>query len=285
MYFVDNLRTVKFISAHDDSERELLVSLPLDFQSDRTYPLIISPHPFGWSHLENFSSGAADLLQPFKGWTGLSDKYKLIIALPLGHGRVHEKISLGWIGQIEDVVFIPEVLEEMDIHTDRVYLCGLSMGGMETLTALGMYPDFFRGGFIFNAIADLANWYEDIIQNRCDKKLIDSAIDTLIVEEVGGTPSDCPEEYQRRSAINFIDNFAKTNLMIYWSRKDSIVVNQESRQSKYFYDLIKSRFPHAKVYEHDHSKDHEFHAFDAEECIRCHEFSDFEVAVKWLLSV
>ena len=73
--------------------------------------------------------------------------------------------------------------------------------------------------------------------------------------------------------------------MIYWSRKDSIVVNQESRQSKYLHDLIKSRFPHANVHEYDHSQDHGFHAFDAEECIRCHEFSDFAVAVKWLLSV
>jgi len=193
MQFIDNLRTVRFVSSYDSTGRELLISLPLDFQIDKTYPLIISPHPFGWSHFENFSSGATDLLQHFDGWTGLSDRYKVIIALPLGHGRVHEKISLGWIGQIEDIVSIPKILKKMNIQTDRVYASGLSMGGKDTLIACGMYPDFFRAGFIFNAIADLANWYEDIIHENCDRKLLDFTIDKLIVEEVGGTPSERPE--------------------------------------------------------------------------------------------
>jgi predicted peptidase len=286
MHIIDNLKTVEFTSRYDESSRQLLLSLPLDFHEDKPYPLVISPHPFGWSNFENFASGTPDLLQHFKGWTGISDNYKVVIALPYGHGKVHDKICLGFTAQIEDLISIPQILSQMHItiNREKIYLCGLSMGGMETLTALGLYPGIFTAGISFNAIADLAGWYEDIVHHRTDGKLIDFGIDKLIVEELGGTPAECPEEYDKRSAINNIDNLAKTKLMIYWSSKESIVVNQERSQSKHLFDAVKRKYPHSHIYEKDHSYDHGFHSFNAEECIRCHEYSDFDLAVRWLLN-
>jgi predicted peptidase len=286
VHIIDNLKTVEFTSRHDKSSRLLLISLPLDFDEDKKYPLVISPHPFGWSNFENFASGTPDLLQSFRGWTGISENYKVIIALPYGHGKIYDKISLGWEAQIEDMISIPEILFHMNIsiHKKKVYLCGLSMGGMETLTALGKYPDNFTAGFCFNAIADLARWYEDIVNNRTDEKLIEFGIDKMIIEELGGTPSDFPEEYDKRSAINYVDNLAKTNLMIYWSSMESIVVNQGLSQSKHLFDVIKSKYPESNVYEKDHSYDHGYKNFNAEERIRCHEYSDYDLAVRWLLN-
>jgi predicted peptidase len=286
MQYLDNLRTLIFKSGSDGTDRELLLSIPLDFKKGAKYPLVISPHPFGWSHFENFTSGAADLLQPFKGWSGLSEKYKVIIALPLGHGRIYEKISLGRDSQVQDLVAIPDVLDMMKIkiNMERIYITGLSMGGMETLTTLGRYPDFFRAGFSFNGICDLAAWYDDI-KNRAgvDQKLIDMEIDKLVVDEVGGTPSECPDEYKKRSSVNYISSLVKTNLMLYWSSKESIVVNNEQHQSKRLYNLIKAEDPNSQVYEHDHSYEHGFSDFTPEERIRCHEYSDFDLAMKWLL--
>ena len=286
MNFIDNLKTIKFISNYNNTSSELLLSLPLDFKSDKVYPLIISPHPFGWSNFENFAHGAADLIQPFNGWVGISDKFKVIIALPLGHGRVFNKVSLGWEAQIKDLVSIPKILEDIDIKIkeSKIYICGLSMGGMEALTTLGMYPETFKAGFSFNGITDLGAWYDDIVNERTDKKLLEIQIDKLIVEEIGGKPNECIEEYNKRSPINYIDNLAKSNFMIYWSSKESIVVNQKSKQGKKLYNLIKNKNPNSQVYEHDHSYDHGFNNFDAEELIKCHEYSDFEIAIKWFLS-
>ena len=286
MNFVDSIKVIKFISSYDKARQEILLSLPLDFESSKSYPLVISPHPFGWSNFENFAYGAADLLQPFDGWSGISNKYKVIVALPLGHGRIFNKISLGWEGQIKDLVSIPEILENtsIKIEENKIYICGLSMGGMETLTTLGMYPGIFKAGFSFNGIADLKSWYSDIINGKTDKKLLDIQADKPIIEEVGGKPIECLEEYGKRSAVSYVGNLTKSNLMIYWSSKDSIVVNQELNQSKKLFDLIKAKNPNSQVYEHDHSYDHGFDNFDAEECIKCHEYSDFELAIKWFLS-
>jgi len=92
------------------------------------------------------------------------------------------------------------------------------------------------------------------------------------------------EEYRKRSAVNYIDNLTKVPLMIYWSSKDSIVTNQDSKQGKKLYDLIKDRNNSSQVYEYDHSFDHGFNDFNSEERIKCHEFCDFDEATKWLLN-
>jgi len=143
----------------------------------------------------------------------------------------------------------------------------------------------FKSGFSFNGICDLAAFHDDIVNNAgVDQKLVDMEVDKLIADEVGGTPGECPEEYANRSAVNYVDNLAKTNLMLYWSSKESIVVNNEQHQSRRLYDLIKTADPESPVYEHAHSYEHGFSEFTAEERIRCHEYSDFDLAMKWLLS-
>jgi len=286
MSFIDNLRTTTFASPYDGSERELLVSLPVTFKGSRSYPLVVSPHPFGWSHFENYAKGAADLLEAFRGWARISERYQVLIALPLGHGRVFERVSLGWEAQIEDLAAMPRILEEagMRIRSDKVYIAGLSMGGMETLTAMGKHPDTFRAGASFNGISDLAKFYDDVVAGVTDKKLRDMGVEKVVAEEVGGTPQEKPEEYRKRSAVNYIDALARTNLMIWWSSRESCVSNQESKQTRFLYQQIKAKNPGAEVHEHDHSFEHGFTRFDTQERIRCHEFCDFERAVQWLLN-
>lgn len=285
MSFIDNLKTLEFTSRYDDSKRCLLISMPLSFKEDRSYPLIISPHPFGWSDFENFSSGAADLVFPFKGWKGIAEKYGIIIALPLGHGRVFEKISLAWEAQLKDLVTIPEVLDGagIKINGNRIFISGLSMGGIETITAMGKYPGFFKAGFSFNGISDLETWYFDVKNGDCHPKLKDADILNPVRVEIGGSPEEVPEEYKKRSGINYIDDLLNAELMVYWSGKDTLVPNQDKKQSKRLYDLIKSKNPSANIYEHDHTNDHGFEKFDDEECLKCHEYNDFDLAAKWFM--
>ena len=89
--------------------------------------------------------------------------------------------------------------------------------------------------------------------------------------------------FQKKMA-NYIKDLENSNLMIYWSAKDSIVPEQEKNQGKKLYDIIKENNPDARVYEHDHTEDHGFKKFDQEECIKCHEYSDFNIAAEWFLT-
>lgn len=282
---MDNLKIINFISSYDYTSRELLLSLPLDYDNNKKYPLIISPHPFGWSNFENYAHGTPDLVYPFKGWMGISCKYNVIISLPLGHGRCFEKISLAWEAQMQDISEIPLILDRINIKIKmgKIYICGLSMGGMESLVAMALFPELFKAGFTFNALVDLAEWYNDIINGYGSEKLLTTNTDGIIIEEIGGPPDDFLEEYRKRSPISYVKKLSKTNLILYWSNKDNIVPHQEKYHNKKLFELLKKENPFLKVYEYDHSYDHGFNKFDQNERTKCHEFCDLELATRWFL--
>ena len=64
-----------------------------------------------------------------------------------------------WVARIESIKrFIDEMVAEFSVDTDRVYLCGLSMGGFGTWYTAMAYPDMFAaiapccgGGMAWNA--------------------------------------------------------------------------------------------------------------------------------------
>lgn len=68
-----------------------------------------------------------------------------------------------WVAKIETVKnFIDRIVEKYNIDSDRIYLCGLSMGGYGTWYTAQAYPDFFA------AIAPCCGggmcWYAPILQ-------------------------------------------------------------------------------------------------------------------------
>ena len=64
-----------------------------------------------------------------------------------------------WVAKIESLrAFIDQLVREYDVDTDRIYLCGLSMGGFGTWYTAMAYPDLFAaiapccgGGMAWNA--------------------------------------------------------------------------------------------------------------------------------------
>lgn len=49
-----------------------------------------------------------------------------------------------WVAKIESIrVFIDRMVEKFGVDTDRIYLCGLSMGGYGTWYTAMAYPDLF----------------------------------------------------------------------------------------------------------------------------------------------
>ena len=64
-----------------------------------------------------------------------------------------------WVARIESIKkFIDRAIEEFSVDTDRVYLCGISMGGYGTWNTAMAFPDMFAaiapccgGGMAWNA--------------------------------------------------------------------------------------------------------------------------------------
>lgn len=64
-----------------------------------------------------------------------------------------------WVAKIESIrKFIDQMIEKYSVDTDRIYLCGLSMGGFGTWYTAMAYPDLFAaiapccgGGMAWNA--------------------------------------------------------------------------------------------------------------------------------------
>ena len=51
----------------------------------------------------------------------------------------------------------------------------------------------------------------------------------MLVRRIGGTPEQCPEEYQKRSAINFVEQI-KTPLIIIHSTGDASVPYAQAQE-------------------------------------------------------
>ncbi len=284
MQETDLLKIITFNSEYDNTKREMLLALPLKWDKNKKYSLVISPHFFGATYFENYYLGAAAMIEPFLGWKGLASKYNVMVAIPYGHGRVRDRESLAYEGQIYDLSKFPAMLESIGYRINKVYAGGISMGGMETLTLAGKFPEIFSAAFSYNGIADLSAWCEDVENGKTDKKMMEMEVTKLVSEETGSTPDKNKKEYLKRSAVNYIENLSKIPLMIYWSSMESIVVSQKTKQSKMLADKIRLNYPEAEIFDHDHSFDHGFKEFNAEEKIRCHEFCDFDKATEWLLN-
>lgn len=72
-----------------------------------------------------------------------------------------------WVARIESIKkFIDLIIDEYDIDTDRVYLCGISMGGYGTWNTAMAYPEMFAaiapccgGGAAWGAhVLDMPVW-------------------------------------------------------------------------------------------------------------------------------
>ncbi len=49
-----------------------------------------------------------------------------------------------WVAKIESIrTFIDEMIKEFDVNENRIYICGLSMGGFGTWSTAMAYPDLF----------------------------------------------------------------------------------------------------------------------------------------------
>lgn len=276
--------TLQFTSPSDGSLRSVDVYAPA-VMSAAPLPIVLAPHPITWTAEQDYSGGMPGLKRGYhRGWRGLPDRYGVIVAMPHGHHRRVELCSLASPEQIDDLAFLVDELDGAGFAVDRtrVYACGVSMGGLEALVAVGRHPDLFTAAVAFNPIVDLAAWQEDLSRTAVEEiREFDTA--AKIVEEVGGKPADVPDLYAERSATAYADGISRVPTFIFWSGDDLVVPRQQTKHSYRLYREIKAAGPTCPVCEYEHTRSHGIALSDDTTRWQLHEWCDYALALELLL--
>jgi pimeloyl-ACP methyl ester carboxylesterase len=276
--------TFTFTSSADGRVQTVDIYSP-SVSTSALLPVCLAPHPITWTAEQDYHEGYVGFTREYhRGYYALAERYGVIIVMPHGHHRREDACSLAGPEQIADMIQLISDLGafgyRIDVH--RVYVCGLSMGAQEALVAAGRFPDLFTAVCVFNPIVDLAIWQEDLANmDLPEVKEFDTA--RRIANEVGGLPSEIPDAYAERSAINYLDGLAKVPTLIFWSDKDLIVPRQITHHGYFLYQKLKERNVNCPVSEYNHTLSHGVTEFNQRACFRLHEWADYELALRWLL--
>lgn len=212
-------KIIDFVSEFDGSARKAVLLGP-DGVGDQNLPLIIVPHAAGFS---------AEATAAY--WRDLPAKRNVLAVFPYGHSRNVDLFSLGWRGQIADLAALPSLLLKLGypVDTSRVYSVGISMGGTEGLLLAGRCPGLLSGVVAFNPLIDLNSWSS---QN-------DEVI-PIMIDEIGGTSAQLPNEYRERSPISYAPTIARLPVLLFFDPADDMVQFQSEKQSGLLYRMIKA---------------------------------------------
>ncbi len=277
-------QTITFVSPADGKEQQADIYSPSE-NAGVALPLVLAPHPISWTAAEDYHGGITGLKRGYHpGWYGLADKFGVLIAMPHGHHRRTEACSLASPEQIIDLAYLADVLEKEGYLVDRhrIYACGLSMGGLETLVITGKFPSLLAAAVAFNPIVDLAAWQQSMqISDLPEVKEFGTARN--ISTEVGGLPHEVPQAYLERSPFNYLDGLATVPSLIFWSEKDIVVPHQDTSHSYRLYKMVKNLSIFNPISEYNHTQIHGLISFDTQARWQLHEWCDYELALTWLL--
>ncbi len=273
---------IVFTSPADGREQRVDVYAP-PTAADQPLPLVVGLHGAGWTAAQDYHWGPPDLKVGYhQGWYGLAARYGVIIATPHGHHQREALMSFGSPEQIADIAYLADLAAGSGYRVDRkrVYVCGLSMGGQEVLVAAGQHPEMFAAAVAFNPVVDLGVLQRDMVDVD---RIRQSDAAPRIVNEVGGLPDEVPAAYEERSPLSYVDGLAHVPTMLYWSDRDLIVPRQATHHSYRLYQMVKASSVTNPICEYNHTFSHGVTEFPPEVCWQLHEWSDYELALRWLL--
>jgi poly(3-hydroxybutyrate) depolymerase len=228
--------------AHDGARRVAWLLLPVGYHGQRL-PLIISPHGRGVDETMN-----AQLFGDLPG------EGRFAVISPAGEGRRLNWFSWGAPGQIADLARMPAIAAAHGVNVDprRIYAVGCSMGGQETLLLAAEHPQLLAGAVAFDPATDMTLRYYDFAKLPNGK-----ALRALARTEIGGTPTQVPGSYARRSPSHYVRQLAEGGvpLQIYWSIEDRVIADQREEAGRLSAEILALR-PDARVWEFKGSWSH-----------------------------
>ncbi len=195
---------------------------PADFDPDVDYPVLVRlhGHPGQWNH------GFRLLTQYF-----VSQGYVAVAPNPRGSrgfGAGFHDLHIADYGGVEfdDVMRVLPFLESLGyVDMDRKATWGGSGGGYMSLVIATEAPDAFEAQVIRAPVSD---WELLAIDRFGAEGRAWTANRTPVRErsEFGGSAEEIPEEYHRRSPINFVENVTVPQLLIQGLRDGSVPPRQ-----------------------------------------------------------
>jgi len=137
-----------YVSKVDDSAQPYLVYVPLSYQAMKGAPLIVYLHGYD----PDLNKLNWQLIP--EGLKALCEQYGYLLAAPFGRSNT----DFQGIGE-EDVMHVLDLVRrQYNVHSDRIFLLGYSMGAMGAYTIGGHYPDQWAGLISLAGRADFYMW-------------------------------------------------------------------------------------------------------------------------------
>ena len=174
---------VAFISKLDDTEQRYVELLPPAFDAAKPHDVVIALHGHGSDRWQFIKEARGEC----KGLRDVAAKHGLIVVSPDYRGKT------SWMGPAAEADVVQIIAELKKRHrVDRVFIAGGSMGGTAALIFAARQPQLIAGVCSLNGTANMLEYerFQDAIR-----------------ASYGGTKTEVPEEYKKRSAELWPDRF------------------------------------------------------------------------------
>ena len=181
---------VKVKSSLDGDERPTWFWAPPKPQGK--IPLLVALHSWSFDYRGPEPRGNFFRECRARGWAFLAPDFR---------GRNRTPASCGSDLAVQDIVDAVEwVKARVPVDLDRIYLVGGSGGGMMTILMAGRHPEIWAGCYAACPISDIARWHDET------KAMGDwrARYSDEIEKACGGSPTEKPAEYVRRSPLTYL---------------------------------------------------------------------------------
>ena len=205
---LENVVTYSVLYTVDGCIVSAYISLPKDYE-EKDYPLVI----YNRGGNGNFSAMSADATAIYASAMNCA-----VIASNYREASPGTGVDEFGGADVHDVVFWINLVPELGfVNREEVYMIGESRGGMQTcLALLNDDKHVIKAAACISGVYDVAA----IFNSRTDMR-------DMLIRRIGGTPDGVPEEYEKRSAVNFV-NRIDTPLLIVHSTGDTQVPYEQA---------------------------------------------------------
>ena len=193
-------------TAFDDTEQSYLEHIPNGFDETKKTTLIVALHGHG-----------SDLGQIFNG---VHAEYNAVLDVAANHNAIvvspQYRGTTSWMGPAAEKDVVQIIAEQKSKRRiDRVLITGASMGGSSSLTFAALHPELVDAIVAMNGTA-----------NHLEYEHFQDAIS----ESYGGSKDRIPQEYKKRSAEYFPENFLGKSVAITLGTLDTVVEPDSARR-------------------------------------------------------
>jgi len=204
------------VPCSDGRTRHALVAHP---GGAEPVPVVLSPHPMGFSAVANVfgeAAGSRTLVDVPGIWP--SARRRRVAVVCVEAVCMMGGVSLGWRAHLEAfATTICAASAAVPLDPGRVVAAGLSMGGMESLLLAVLRPDLVRAVAVQNALTDLVPWFRHAQESPDLAEHVRQA-----QEEIGGTPDTAVDAFAARSPITHAAALAGVPVMMRYNFLDDI---------------------------------------------------------------